>query len=150
MKHACLSSGADSPFTRGCTLVPVHCFSAKEKGQKKHALPLSAAVLKQNAYLNTRQVRRVDFPEFCNLCVTDGQRTPLMSRIAYDNKTYEKAGVTYGNYIEQMGPIFGSSYYVKWLYTARTKSNSFVIHSLPQAPCCHLQPPNGGMHCPLP
>ena len=49
--------------------------------------------------------------------MTDGKRTPLISRILYDNETYEKAGVTYGNRIEQMGPISGFTYYAKWLYT---------------------------------
>ena len=66
-----------------------------------------------HTYLNTRQIRRIDIPEFCDLCVTDGRRTPLMSRILYDNETYVKAGVTFGNHIEQMGPISGSTYYVK-------------------------------------
>ena len=54
MKHACLSSGVDSPFTRGCILVLVLCFSTKEGRQRKHSLALSTAVLEQNAYLNTR------------------------------------------------------------------------------------------------
>ena len=132
MKHTRVGSGADSPFTRGCTLVPVLCFSTKEEKQRKHAMALSAAVLEQNAYLNTRQIRWIDIPEFCHLCVTDGRRTPLVSRILYDNETYEKAGVTFGNLIEQMGPIAGSTYYVKWLYAARTESNDFVVHSLPK------------------
>ena len=81
MEHARVGSGADSPFTRGCTLVPVLCFSSREKKQKKHVLALFAAVLEQNAYLNTRQVRQIDVPECCDLCATDGRRTPLMSRI---------------------------------------------------------------------
>ena len=51
MKHARVGSGADSPFTRGCTLVPILCFSTKEEKQRKHALTLSTAVLEQNAYL---------------------------------------------------------------------------------------------------
>ena len=123
MEHARVGSGADSPFTRGCTLVPVLCFSSKEQKQKKHALALSAAVLEQNAYLDARQVRRIDVPAFCNLCATDSRRTPLMSRIHFDNETYEKAGIAFGNHIEQMGPISGSAYCVKWLYEARTKLN---------------------------
>ena len=47
------------------------------------------------------------------MCTTDWARTPLLSRILYKNETCEKAGISHGDHIEQMGPISGSSYYVK-------------------------------------
>ena len=96
MKHVQFCTGPDSSFTKDCALVPVANYSNREKSKAKHATALLEAIHGHNAYLNTRQVRRLELSEFCNLCATDKRRTCVLSRILFDNKaTYGAAGVAF-------------------------------------------------------